>query len=110
MDENDDVSHKKEKEHNPQRGKNDDGSHKYLAGIIVLAILLVISLLIHAYVFYKNRQLKPLNENVENMTDNSGAAIGDYERMENERWTDAAFEIDENDDPKERINQKETGI
>ena len=96
------------------------GSQKYLVAIIVLAVLLTISLFIHAYVFYQNRQLRPSNENVENMTDNSHRAIGDYERMGNELPTNAALKTDQNDDlldghsnevPKEHAsNQQETGI
>ena len=112
LEENDDGSQMKQNDHGSR-------SQKYLAGIIVLAILLMISLSIHAYVFYKNRQLKQSSENVENMTYNSLTAIGDYKQVDNELPMNAALKMDENDDqldghsnevPKEHANQKETGI
>ena len=103
MEENDDGSHKKENENDSQKKENDDvsqmkgrkhGSQKYLVGIIVLAVLLIISLFIHAYVFYRNRQLKPLKGNVENITDISRTAVSDYERMDNERSTNTTLKMD----------------
>ena len=111
----------------------EDGE-KYLAGIIVLAILLVISIAIIAYITYQNRRLKSSKANPENKSKdrNNSKDIyenpdkiqddANYEQVENEESTYTALKRtgkDENDDHlyshlnevhKDYVNQKETGI
>jgi cytoskeletal protein RodZ len=111
----------------------EDGE-KYLVGIIVLAILLVISFVILAYFIYQNRRLKSSKSNPENKSKdrNNSKDIyenpdkikddANYEQVENEQSTYTALKRtgkDENDDHlyshlnevhKDYVNQKETGI
>ncbi len=60
---------------------DDDGSQKYLVGIIVLVFLLITSLVILGYFIYQIRRLKSCNENVENMTDDTPSAAGNYRQL-----------------------------
>ena len=113
----------------------DDGEN-FLAGIIVLAILLVISLVILTYFIYQNRRLKSSKANPENnckskdrnnskdIYENPDKIQDDanYEQVENEQSTYKGLEKtgkEENDDHlyshlnevhKDYVNQKETGI
>ena len=52
--------------------ENDGGSEKYLAGIIVLAILLVISLVIIAYFVYQTRLKSPSTVAKQETTNDEG--------------------------------------
>ncbi|CAB3990869.1 receptor-type tyrosine- phosphatase S-like isoform X2 [Paramuricea clavata] len=115
--------------------KNDDGSDKYLAGIIVLAILLIISVVINiAYFIYQNRRHKSSKANPENESRdrNNSKDIyenpdkikddANYEQVESEQSTYTALKRtgkDENDDHlyghlnevhEDSVNQKETGM
>jgi uncharacterized membrane protein (DUF106 family) len=109
-------------------------SEKYLAGIIVLAIFVIILLLIIAYLTYQNRRLKSLKANPENKSKDRNNAKdiyenpdkiqdeANYEQVENEQSTYTALKRtgkEENDDHlyshlhevhKDYVNQKETGI
>ena len=111
----------------------DDGEN-FLAGIIVLAALLVISFVIIAYLTYQNRRLKSSKANPENKSRdrNNSKDIyenpdkiqddANYEQVENEQSTYKGLEKtgeEENDDHlyshlnevhKDYVNQKETGI
>ena len=108
-----------------------ENGEKYLAGIIVLAILLLISFVIIAYLIYRIRRLKSSKENSENKSKerNNSKDIyenpvkdGNYEQVENEQSTYTALNRsrkDENDDHfyahlnevhKDYVNQQETGI
>ncbi len=115
-------------------GAEDAGGKYLVAGIIVLAILLVISFVIIAYLIYQNRRLKSSKENPENKDKerNNSQDIhenpetvkddGNYEQVENEQSTYTALNRsrkDENDDHfyaplnevhKDYVNQQETGI
>ena len=106
----------------------------FLAGIIVLAILLVISFVIIAYLIYQNRRRKSSKANPENkcrdrnnskdIYENPDKIKDDanYEEVENEESTYTALKRtgkDENDDHlyahlneghKDNMNQKETGF
>ncbi len=112
-----------------------ENDEKYLAGIIVLAILLVILCVILAYFIYQNRRLKSSKENPDDNKDkerNDSKDIyedpdkvkddGNYEQVENEQSTYTALNRsrkDENDDHsyahlnevhKNYVKQQETGI
>ena len=108
----------------------------YLAGIIVLAILLVISFAIIAYLIYQNRRRKSSKANPENKSKdrNNSKDIyenpdkiqddANYEEVENEESTYTALKRpgpgkEENDDHlyahlndghKDYVNKKETGF
>ena len=103
---------------------------EYLAGIIVLAILLVISLAITAYFIYENRRSKSLKENPENKNkeknyskdiyENSVKNDENYEQVEQSTYTALKKPGERNDDnhvychlnevQKDKANQKETGF
>jgi biopolymer transport protein ExbB/TolQ len=111
----------------------DDGEN-FLAGIIVLAALLVISFVRIAYLTYQNRRLKSSKANPENKSRdrNNSKDIyenpdkiqddANYEQVENEQSTYKGLEKtgeEENDDHlyshlnevhNDYVNQKETGI
>jgi hypothetical protein len=111
----------------------EDGE-KYFVGTIVLAILLVISFVIIAYLTYQNRRPKSLKANPENKSKdrNNSKDIyenpdkiqddANYEQVENEQSTYTALKRtgkEENDDHlyahlneghKDYVNQKETGF
>ena len=94
-------------------GAEDAGGKYLVAGIIVLAILLVVSFVINAYLIYQNRRLKSSKENPENKDKgrNNSQDIhenpqtvkddGNYEQVENEQSTYTALNrsgMEENDD------------
>ena len=105
---------------------------KYLAGIIVLAILLAIALVIIAYFIYQNRRFKSLKANPENRNNETNVSKdiyeipakddGNYEQVENEQSTYTALKSPgQRDDDNHvychlnevqtsNVNQKETGI
>jgi hypothetical protein len=111
----------------------EDGE-KYLVGIIVLAILLVISFVIIAYLTYQNRRPKSLKANPDDKSRdrNNSKDIyenpdkikddANYEDVESEQSTYTALKRtgkEENDDHlyahlnevnNDYVNQKETGI
>ncbi|CAB4044008.1 sidekick-2-like [Paramuricea clavata] len=91
--------------------ENDNGAEKYLViGIIVLAVLLVISFVIIAYFIYQIRRLKSSKPNPENKNEdrNNSEEIDEnpdndanYEQVENEESTYTALKStgkDKNDD------------
>jgi uncharacterized membrane protein len=106
----------------------DDGEN-FLAGIIVLAILLVISLVILTYFIYQNRRLKSSKANPENKSKDRNNSKDIYENPDKIQ-DDANYEQstykglektgkEENDDNlyshlnevhNDYVNQKETGI
>ena len=110
----------------------EEAGEKCVAGIIVLAILLVISFMIIAYLIYQNRRLKSSKAKSENKSkernnskdiyENPVKDDGNYEQVENEQSTYTALNRsrkDENDDHfyaplnevhKDYVNQQETGI
>ena len=114
--------------------KGAEDGEKYLVGIIVLAILLVISLVIIAYLTYQNRRPKSLKANPEDKSRdrNNSKDIyenpdkikddANYEDVESEQSTYTALKRtgkEENDDHlyahlnevnNDYVNQKETGI
>ena len=77
------------------------GGEKYLVGIIVMAVLLVISMAITGYFICQNRRLKSLEKNLEKMSKEGNVSIddhvipakdeGDFEEVENEQSTYAAL-------------------
>ena len=78
--------------------ENDDGSEKYLAGIIVLVILLVIACAVIAYLMYKNRVKSPNNEpkhetinDQTNSTNIYDMPLNNYENAENDHSTYTAL-------------------
>ena len=95
-------------------GAEDAGGKYLVAGIIVLAILLVVSFVIIAYLIYQNRRLKSSKANLDNNKDkerNNSQDIhenpetvkddGNYEQVENEQSTYTALNrsgMEENDD------------
>ena len=103
---------------------------EYLAGIIVLAILLVISLAITAYFIYENCRSKSLKENPENKNkekndskdiyENPVKDDGNYEQVEQSTYTALKKPGERNDDnhvychlnevQEDNANQKETGF
>jgi uncharacterized membrane protein len=111
----------------------EDGE-KYLVGIIVLAIFVIILLVIVAYFIYQSRRFKSSKANPENKSEdrNNSKDIcenpdkiqddANYEQVENEESTYTALKRtgkDENDDHlyshlnevhKDYVNQKETGF
>ena len=112
----------------------EEDGEKYLAGIIVLAIFVIILLVILAYFIYQIRRLKLSKANPENKSKdrNNSKDIyenpdkikddANYEQVENEQSTYTALKRtgkDENDDhlyshlnevQKDYVKQKETGI
>ena len=87
------------------------GDEKYLVGIIVMAVLLVISMAITGYFICQNRRLKSLKENPERKSKEGNDSKDDYvipakdeghyEEVDNERSTYTALkkpgERDDND-------------
>ena len=72
----------------------EDGSEKYLAGIIVLIILVVILLVILAYFIYQNRRRKSLKANPENKSEDKNNSEEIDENPDND---DANYELVENE-------------
>ncbi|CAB4027856.1 Receptor-type tyrosine- phosphatase F [Paramuricea clavata] len=72
-----------------------DTGEKYLAGIIVLAILLVISFVIIAYFIYQNRRRKSSKANPENKSKDRNNSRDIYENPDND---DANYEQVENEE------------
>ena len=64
--------------------ENDDGSEKYLIGIIALAILLDISFVIIAYLVYQTRRLK------------SSSTEENAEKTDEENYSRHSYDIPEN--------------
>ena len=103
---------------------------EYLAGVIVLAILLTVALVIIAYFVYQNRRLKSLKANPEkkskerndskDINENSDKDDENYEQVEQSTYTALKKPGERDDDnhvychlnqvQKNNANQKETGI